>query len=193
MVSLAFDKESGNPSPLPRVSQMLSPQRALSFLVVGDRSVKLAGMHFVQLAFWKGLSDALHTCCCPAGDCNEREGAVFTVCQVLCWGLGASGGVRKRGGSTPNKMVFKTSHMQKESIPIRGQLLNMPCMMGRVECIFWAEVELCISGCLCCWICDCNAALPEVSAVCYKCPAVSVHKKDGPGAAGRKEHFLGLP
>lgn len=132
------------PLALPSVSQMLSPQQALSFFVVGERSVKLAGMRFVQLAFWKGLSDALHTCCCPAGGYNER--AVFTVCQVLCWGLGASGGVRKTGGSTPNKMVFKTSHMQKESIPIRGQLLNMLCMVEWVECIFWEEVELCISG-----------------------------------------------
>lgn len=76
---------------------------------------------------------------------KERE-LVFTVCQALCWGLGASGGVRRRGGSTPSKMVFKTSHMQKESIHIRGQLLNMPCMVEWVECIFWEEVELCISG-----------------------------------------------
>lgn len=143
MVSLPFDKESETPCPC-LVSQMLSPQQALSFFVVGDGSMKLAGMRFVQLAFWKGLSDALHTCCCPAGDYDEREGAVFTVCQVLCWGLGASGGVRKR--QAPNKMVFKTLHMQKERVHIRGQLLNMRCVMKWVECIFWEEVELRVSS-----------------------------------------------
>lgn len=54
--------------------------------------------------------------------------------------------VEESGGSTPNKMVFKTLHMQKESVHIRGQLLNMPCMTEWVECIFWEEMELCISG-----------------------------------------------
>lgn len=52
----------------------------------------------------------------------------------------------KQGDPPPNKMVFKTSHMQTESIPIRGQLLNMLCMVEWVGCIFWEEVELCISG-----------------------------------------------
>lgn len=62
------------------------------FVVVCDRSVRLAGVWLAQLAFWKGLPDALHTCCYPAdGDYNEREGVVFLECLVCarycvgCW------------------------------------------------------------------------------------------------------------
>lgn len=54
--------------------------------VACDRSVRLAGLWLVQLAFWKDLPDALHTCCYPADDdYKKREGVVFTDC-LLCTG-----------------------------------------------------------------------------------------------------------
>lgn len=173
----------------------------VSFVVVCDRSVRLAGLWLVQLAFWKGLPNALHTCCYPAdGVYNEREGAVFTGCQVLCWvlSLGATGGSKPKRGA--NKYIFKMSCMQKESFSIRGQLLNMHFIMERVElqlgllggsgishfrpagAVGFVAVTLFglrFQGCF-------------LRTACCKHLTVSVHKEDKPRAERRKGHFLGL-
>lgn len=90
--------------------------------MVCDSSVKLAGMCFVQLAFWKGLPDALHTCCCPAGDYNERECTVFTECLLgarYCVGGWVLEKKYEKETPPPNNTIFKTSHMQKESFNVR--------------------------------------------------------------------------
>lgn len=105
----------------------------VSFVVCG-RSVRLAGLWLVQLAFWKDLPDALHTCCYPAdGDHKEREGVVFTDC-LLCTGncVGCWLWVLP-GEEAIFKNIFKTSYMQKERFSIRGQPLNMHFILERVE------------------------------------------------------------
>lgn len=68
-MNIAFDQEEVAPCTMPYIAD--AQFTSVSFVVVCDRSMRLAGLWLVHLAFWKGLPDALHTCCYPAdGDYN---------------------------------------------------------------------------------------------------------------------------
>lgn len=65
---------------------------------------------------------------------KEEWSLLSTYCvpgTVLGAGSGCYWGSKPKRGATKN--VFKTSCMQKESVNIRGQLLNLRFIMERVE------------------------------------------------------------